>query len=148
LTKKLLFLCLALSLLQGGCSSSPVVEVVTTDAGRIAALPPGAQPTAVEPKLPAPDPDIETAGDRIAEAIVYLNTHRRDRREAALRALNQAETSINRALRSSSKPDNVRAALHARLKELDLAEHAVQRNAPDAAKQLSVLNKNLDEMSQ
>jgi hypothetical protein len=146
--KKLLFLSLLLPFVLTACSSSPVVETVTTDAGRVAALPPGAQPTAVEPNLPERDPDIETAGDRIAEALIYLNTHRRDRREVALRALNQAEASINHALRNGSHPDNFRTALHARLKELDLAEHAVQRNAPDAAKQLSALNKNLDDMTQ
>src|ERR687884_1086998 len=146
--KKLFFLCLLLPFALSACSSSPVVETVTTDAGRVAALPPGAQPIAVEPNLPERDPDIETAGDRIAEAIIYLNTHRRDRREVALRALNQAEASINHALRNGSHPDDVRTALHARLKELDLAEHAVQRNAPDAAKQLSALNKNLDDMTQ
>ena len=142
--KKLFFLCLLLPFALSACSSSPVVETVTTDAGRVAALPPGAQPIAVEPNLPERDPDIETAGDRIAEAIIYLNTHRRDRREAALRVLNQAESAINHALRNGSHPDHVRAALHARLKELDLAEHAVQHNAPDAVKQLSALNKNLD----
>jgi hypothetical protein len=126
------------------CSSSPVVEIVTTDASRESALPPDAQPTAVEPDLPASDPDIETAGDRIAEAITYLNTRRTNRRELALRALNQAETSLNHALRNGSPTDNARNALHASLKELDSAEHAVQRSAPDAVKQLTILNKHLD----
>src|SRR2546421_8152331 len=68
------------------CSSSPVVETVTTDAGRESALPPGAKPLAVEPNLPAPDPDIETAGDRIAETITHLNTPPRDRRGTTPRA--------------------------------------------------------------
>jgi hypothetical protein len=117
---------------------------VTTDASRESALPPGAEPIAVEPNLPAPDPDIEAAGDRIAEAITYLNTRRSNRRELALRALNQAETSINHFLKNGSPEDNVRNALHASLKELDAAEHAVQRNAPDAVKQLTILNKHLD----
>jgi signal transduction protein with GAF and PtsI domain len=120
---------------------------VTTDAGRESALPPGAKPLAVEPDLPAPDPDIETAGDRIAEAITYLNTRRRDRREAALRALNRAETSINHALRSNSHDENVRNALHAALKDLDTAERAVQHNAPEAVRQLASINKNLDKIS-
>jgi hypothetical protein len=120
---------------------------VTTDASRESALPPGAQPIAVEPDLPAPDPDIETAGDRIAEAITYLNTRRSNRRELALRALNQAETSINHALKNGSPSETVHNALHASLKELDSAEHAVQRSAPDAIKQLTVLNKHLDAIS-
>lgn len=137
-------LCSLLLVTLTACSSSPVVEVVTTDARRESALPPDAQPIAVEPDLPAPDPDIETAGDRIAEAITYLNTRRRDRREVALRALNQAETSINHALRNNTHTDNYRNALHASLKELDSAEHSVLRNAPDAVRQLTLLNKHLD----
>lgn len=139
-----MLLCGLLLLTLSGCSSEPVVEIVTTDANRESALPPGVQPLAVEPDLPASDPDIETAGDRIAEAITYLNTRRTNRRELALRALNQAESSLNHALRNSSQTDNVRNALHSSLKELDSAEHAVQRNAPEATKQLSVINKHLD----
>ena len=143
----MVLICSLLLVTLPACSSSPVVEIVTTDASRESALPPGAQPIAVEPDLPAPDPDIETAGDRIAEAITYLNTRRSNRRELALRALNQAETSLNRALKNGSPADNVRNALHASLKELDSAEHAVQRSAPDAIKQLTVLNKHLDAIS-
>lgn len=146
--KGLLLLFSILSLFMfPACSSSPVVETVTTDAGRESALPPGAKPFAKDPDLPAPDPDIETAGDRIAEAITYLNTRRRDRREVALRALNRAETSINHALRSNSHGENVRNALHAALKDLDSAERAVQHNAPEAVKQLASINKNLDKIS-
>jgi hypothetical protein len=137
-------LCSLLLIMLSACSSAPVVEVVTTDASRESALPPGAEPTAVEPNLPAPEPDIEAAGDRIAEAITYLNTRRNNRRELALRALNQAETLINHFLKNGSPADNVRNALHASLKELDSAEHAVQRSAPDAVKQLAILNKHLD----
>ena len=131
-----------------GCSSSPIVETVTTDAGRVSALPAGAQPVAIEPNLPARDPDIEAAGDRIAEAITYLNTRRRDRREVALRALNQAEATISHALHNGTQAESVRTALHTTLKDLDSAEHAIQRNAPDAAKQLTAINKNLDGISE
>lgn len=129
-----------------GCSSHPVVETVTTDAGREGALPPNAQPRAIDTNLPARDPDIEAAGDHIAEAITYLNTRRRDRREVALRALNQAESTINHALRTGNHAEHVRTILHTTLKDLDFAEHAVQRSAPDAVKQLATINKNLDEL--
>lgn len=147
--KQLKFLlCISIIFTLSACSSSPVVEVVTTDASRSSALPPDAQPVALEPKLPARDPDIEAAGDRIAEAITYLNTRRRDRREVALRALNQAEATISHALRNNTHADSIRAALHTTLKDLDSAEHAVQRNAPDAIKQLTAINKNLDGISE
>jgi signal transduction protein with GAF and PtsI domain len=124
----------------------PVEEIVTTDASRSSALPPGAQPVAIQPDLPERDPDIEAAGDRIAEAITYLNTRRRDRHEAALRALNQAEAALNRALRTRSDDDRLRNPLRSVLKDLDTAERAVQRGSSDAAKQLSALNKNLDNL--
>src|SRR3982751_5631281 len=67
-----ILLCLCL-LLACSCASRPVEEIVTTDASRASILPPGAQPVAREPDLPAQDPDIEVAGDRIAEAMTYLN---------------------------------------------------------------------------
>ena len=143
-----LALCLLLpAIFNIACSSAPVVEVVTTDATRESALPAGAQPIALEPDLPAPDPDIEAAGDRIAEAITYLNTRRRERREVALRALGRAETALNHALRSNSHTDDTRNALHSALKDLDVAERAVQRNAPEAIRQLTTLNKKLDGIS-
>lgn len=129
-----------------GCASHPVQEIVTTDASRSSALPAGAEPLALAPKLPVRDPDIEVAGDRIAEALVYLNTHRRDRREAALRALNQAEAAMGRAINARSQDDQLRTALRAALKDLDAAERAVGRGAPDATKQLADLNNNLDNL--
>jgi hypothetical protein len=140
----IVLLCVSIFFTLSGCSTAPIVETVTTDAGRASALPAGAQPVAIEPNLPARDPDIEAAGDRIAEAITYLNTHRKDRREVALRALNQAEATLSRALRNGTQAENVRTALRTTLKDLDSSEHAVQRNAPDAIKQLTTINKNLD----
>ncbi|HEX8708412.1 MAG TPA: hypothetical protein VF723_09240 [Pyrinomonadaceae bacterium] len=142
----ILFLLLLLCSLAA-CSSSHVVETVTTDASRESALPAGAEPIALEPRLPARDPDIEMAGDRVAEAITYLNTHRRDRREIALRALNQAEAAIAHALRAAVRDERARALLHLALKDLDSAEHAVQHGAPEADKQLASLNKSLDELN-
>jgi hypothetical protein len=138
-------LCVCIITALSGCSSPPIVETVTTDAGRASALPAGAQPVAIEPNLPARDPDIEAAGDRIAEAITYLSTRRRD---SALRALNQAEATISHALRNGTQAENVRAALRVTLKDLDSAEHAVQRNAPEATRQLTAINKNLDGISE
>src|SRR5215208_6564997 len=68
----------ALLMTLSACSSHPVEEIVTTDASRSSALPPGAQAVAKEPDLPARDADIEAAGDRIAEAITYLGSKRRE----------------------------------------------------------------------
>lgn len=144
--RPLLFLCLALYIMLlfslSSCSTpSPVVEIVTTDASRSSALPPGVEAIAKEPKLPARDADIETAGDRIAEAITHLNAKRR---EAALRALNQSETALNRALKAHASDDGLSVSLRASLKDLDIAERAIQRGSADAAKQLATINRNLD----
>src|SRR5256885_3209480 len=81
---------ICLACVSHGCASRPVEETVTTDAGRASALPAGAKPITREANLPKRDPDIETAGDRIAAAITYLNMRKRERRDDALHALSQA----------------------------------------------------------
>lgn len=140
--------CLFLLLSLTSCASKPVEETVTTDAGRSSALPPGAEPVAVAaPDLPERDENIEAAGDRIAEAITYLNTRQRDRREKALNALNQAVVVMNRALRSRQRNPQVHSALRAALKDLDTAERAIQRGTTDTAtRQLAIVNKSLDNL--
>ena len=140
-----LLICISVPLILYGCSSRPVVETVTTDAGRASALPAGARPFAREPDLPGRDPEMEAAGDRIAEAVTYLNSRRRDRREVALRALNQAEATLNHALKNGTHNETVTTAIHSILKDLDSAERAVQRSAPDAMRQLTAINKSVDE---
>jgi hypothetical protein len=129
---------------QSACAKPYVEETVTTDASRSSAIPPGVEPLAIEPSLPARDADIEAAGDRIAEAITYLNARRR---EAALHALNQAEAAMNRALHARSSDDQARITLHAALKDLDTAERAVTRGASDALRQLIALNKTIDNLN-
>ena len=142
---RLLALCFSISLAcsQSSCAKPYVEETVTTDASRSSAIPPIAEAVAIEPSLPTRDPDIEAAGDRIAEALTYLNSRRR---EAALHALNQAEAAIHRALHARSAEDQARTTLHSALKDLDTAERALARGAPDASRQLIALNKAIDNM--
>lgn len=137
--------CIGISLVcgQSSCAKPYVEETVTTDASRSSAIPPGAEAVAIAPTLPTRDPDIEAAGDRIAEAITYLNSRRR---EAALHALNQAEAAVNRALHARASEDPAHTTLHNALKDLDTAERALTRGAPDASKQLKALNKAIDNM--
>ncbi|MGB9181125.1 MAG: hypothetical protein WCB68_17970 [Pyrinomonadaceae bacterium] len=145
---KALLLSLMLLTAFSSCTSRPVEEVVTTDANRASALPPGAEPIAIAPDLPARDENIEAAGDHIAEAITYLNTRRRDRREKALGALNQAEASMNKALRARPHDDQARTALRGVLKDLDAAQRVVQRGVSDqtVTRQLATLNKDIDNL--
>ncbi len=148
-------LCLIAATMCGGafsaCTSRPVEETVTTAASRSAQLPANAaQPVAVTPNLPARDADIETAGDRIAEAITHLGKTRRGGHEAALRALGQAEAAMNRALRAKARNERASRALHAALRNVQSAEHAVQRGGASdtiATRQLAALNKDLDDLT-
>jgi hypothetical protein len=150
---KTAWLWLGLIMLAGGalsaCTSKPVEETVTTSAGRSAAVPANsAQSLAITPDLPARDADLETAGDRIAEAITHLDKRRHGGHEAALRALGQAEAAMNRALRAKARDERASRALHAVLRDIETAERNVQRGTADtiAAKQLTELNKDLDEL--
>lgn len=145
---KALMLSILLLIAFSSCTSKPVEEVVTTDANRSSALPPGAEPIAIAPDLPARDENIEAAGDHIAEAITYLNTRRRDRREKALGALNMAEASMNKAMRARPQDDQARTALRSVLKDLDAAQRIVQRGTGDqtVTRQLAALNKDIDNL--
>jgi hypothetical protein len=143
--RRLVALCFGISLIfsLSSCATRYAEEIVTTDASRSSAIPPGVEPIAIAPSLPTRDADLEAAGDRIAEAITYLNARRR---EAALHALNQAEVDMSRALRARAGEDQIRTALRTALKDLDTAEHAVQHSAPDALSQLVALNKAIDNL--
>ena len=133
------------------CTSSPVEETVTTAASRSARLPAnGAQPVAITPNLPVRDADIETAGDRIAEAITHLEKTRHGSHVAALRALGQAEAAMTRALRVKARDERANRALHAALRNIQSAERTVQRGGSSdasATRQLATLNKDLDELT-
>ncbi|PYS91267.1 MAG: hypothetical protein DMF64_12625 [Acidobacteria bacterium] len=141
----LLLACLAFS----ACGSTPVEERVTLDAGQLSALPAKAQTVALTPQLPTRDADIETAGDRIAEAITSLSKRRGTttarNTTAALRALDQAEAALARALHDKPHDEPVRDALRSAIRDLNAAEQTIKRSAfPDAIRDLNTLNKKLD----
>jgi hypothetical protein len=123
-----------------------VVETVTTGLDRPT---PSTKPSPVAsaPQLPARDEDVEKAGDKIAEATVYLS---RRQRPAALRALTEARAAARRAYdRRSQQHDPATHKLLAALRELELAEVAVERGAlPDARQRLLALNQRLDQLGQ
>lgn len=137
---------LVVCVVSASCTSHPVEETVTLDASRLSALP--AQPVAVTPQLPARDEDVEIAGDRIAEAITSLSKRRTSnatRNAIALRALEQAETALNRAQHTKPRSENVRDALRIAVRELNTAERTIQRGSiADAIRDLNALDKKLD----
>src|SRR5262249_56369169 len=88
-------------------------------------------PTAISSApLPVADSDLEVVGDQIAKAIVHLN---RGRREAALRAIDQAQTASRRALAQRPTTDKINERLKLALRETEQARLQIARGKPVAA---------------
>jgi hypothetical protein len=120
---------------------APVVETVTTGTRTPSPPPP---PVYFVPQLPARDADVEQAGDRIAEAEVYL---KKRQSAAALNALTHARRAAARALEARQRKGGLPDALASALRELDAAQRAIERGAyEDAHRQLIALDKNLDRL--
>lgn len=128
------------------CGRRSVEETVTTDLARQMSGPQNAQPIVVQhPPLPERDPDIETAGDRIAEAIMRLRRHQSS---PALRALARATSALMRANRSAERNDRERELLFTAIHQVQTAENLIARGAIDQAiKQLNEANRNLDRVN-
>jgi hypothetical protein len=117
---------------------APVVETVTT----VARVAPAPTPVYFSPQLPARDEDVEQAGDRIAEAEVYL---KKRQSAAALAALGRARRATARAIEARQRKGARHDALASALRELDAVQRAIERGAyEDAHRQLVALDKNLD----
>ncbi|HEU0179323.1 MAG TPA: hypothetical protein VFV58_34090 [Blastocatellia bacterium] len=91
---------------------------------------PNPPPAISSSPLPAADSDLEIVGDQIAKAIVHLN---RGRREAAMRALDQAQTASRRALAQRPTTDKVNERLKLALRETEQARLQIARGRPVAA---------------
>jgi hypothetical protein len=125
----------------GARRTTPVVETVTTGVRAPVSAP---TPVYFTPILPAPDADVEQAGDRIAEAEVYL---KKRQSVAALAALNRARHATTRALEARQHKGSRSDVLSSTLKGLDAVERAIRRGAlEDAHRQLVALDKNLDNL--
>lgn len=121
-----------------------VEETVTIDSSRHVVIPTGT-PLASTRKLPVQERDVETAGDRIAEATMYL---KKKQKASALRALHQAQAATNHALAARAPDGGGVKELMTTAYELAAAEHAIQRGAlDDAARQLNALNNKLDALA-
>jgi soluble cytochrome b562 len=94
------------------------------------------------PQLPQRDADIESAGDNLAAATVYLNNRQS---AAALRAMTQARNATAHAIESRRKQGKRFDVLEEALREIDSAERYVQHGAlNDARTRLASLNHRLD----
>ncbi len=141
------FLCAIILLAASLRHSRAVVEIVTTDINH--QTPPAQKNLSVNPAplLPPRDVDLETAGDRIAAATIYLD---RRQKAAALKALAEARTAARHAAdKRAQRRDVSNKQLIAALKELEASQLAVEHGSfPDAKAKLIVLNQELDRLSQ
>ncbi|HJR08092.1 MAG TPA: hypothetical protein VJ842_12595 [Pyrinomonadaceae bacterium] len=130
---------LALVLWKG--ANSPVVVTITTGGNR-SAVSPATNGVHFTPVLPQRDADIETAGDHIAAASMYLKSRQN---AAAIRSMNQARASTAHAIDRRRQQGKQFESLQETLKEIDAAEHSVRRGAlGDARARLASLNGRLD----
>ncbi len=131
--------------LFSSCANRSIEETVTTDVGRQAAQVVNAQPIIQYPQLPERDPDVETAGDRIAEAIMRLRRHQTAN---ALRALARAHAALVRAGRAAERTEAERDLLTATMRQVKTAEALINRGVTEQAiKQLNEANQNLDRLN-
>ncbi|PWT92334.1 MAG: hypothetical protein C5B55_06615 [Blastocatellia bacterium] len=99
----------------------PLEETITVDANRT-------KPVAIAPiqtptELPTADRDIETAGDRIAAAVIYL---KRKQNEPALNALEQASAATQRALARNPDKGVIREQLQATNQQLETVKDLIR----------------------
>jgi hypothetical protein len=119
--------------------SAPKEEIVTTPAHAPAPTP---TPIVHTPNFKQTDPEVEQAGDRIAEVEVCL---RKRQSAQALAALGRARRATARALESRKSRGERGDELASTLKGLDAVERAIQRGQlDDAHRQLIALDKSLD----
>ena len=115
---------------------------MTTEASRPVAISAGNLVISSVP-VPAPDREVEAAGDRIAEAAVYLRHRRGDR---ALRALAQARAVARRALDERARRGVANEQLSALPAELERARLVIERgDFASAARALDRLDQQLDQ---
>jgi hypothetical protein len=118
-----------------------VVETITTREGSQARATPGPA-VQFSPQLPQRDEDIESAGDHLAAATVYLKNRQS---AAALHAMTQARSATAHAIDRRRQQGKRFEVLEEALREIDSAERYVQRGAlTDARARLASLNNRLD----
>ena len=120
----------------------PVEETITVDSTH--PTPPPVAPVVHDGALPIADPDIETAGDRVAAAVIYL---KRRQSESALNALQQAQVAANHAVtkRTESK---TRDELISTNQEIERVKELIRKGRMGyAARELKHVDQTLDSVS-
>ena len=134
---------LALMIAASALRSKPVEVTITVDSDRAKPQPVAPVPLATE--LPVADRDIETAGDRLAAAVIYLQQRQND---PALNALEQARAATDRALTNKPAESKAREQLLATSREIETVKELIRKGKlGSATKELKDVNQQLEQVS-
>jgi hypothetical protein len=137
-----LSLCFVIALMIGlsPLRSKPFEETITVDSNQ--AKPLQVAPIPVTTELPIADRDIETAGDDVAAAVIYL---KRRQNQPALNALEQAKAATDRALTRKPADSRVRQQLLATNEEIETVKELIRKGkVGNATRELKDVNQQLD----
>ena len=127
----------------GSLRSKPVEETITVDSNQAKTL--QIAPVPVTNELPRADLDIETAGDHLAAAVIYL---KRRQNQTALNALDQAKAATDRALTRRPVDSRVRQQLLATRKEIENVKELIRNGkVVNATQELKDVNLQLDSVT-
>jgi hypothetical protein len=138
-------LCCVIALMVFASSQRPlpVEETITVDSTQ--ATPQPVAPVVHDGALPIADPDIETAGDRVAAAVIYL---KRRQSEPALNALQQAQVAANRAVTKKPDGSKTRDELISTNQEIERVKELIRKGRMgNAAKELKHVDQTLDSVT-
>ena len=134
---------LALMIAASALRSKPVEVTITVDSDRAKPQPIAPVPLATE--LPVADRDIETVGDRLAAAVIYLQRRQND---PALNALEQARAATDRALTRKPAESRAREQLLATGREIETVKELIRKGKlSSATKELKDANQQLEQVS-
>jgi hypothetical protein len=134
---------IALAVFASSLRPSPVEETITVDPTQTTAQP--VAPVVHDGALPIADPDIETAGDRVAAAAIYL---KRRQGEPALNALQQAQVAANRAVTKKPEGSKSRDDLISTNQEIERVKELIRKGRMGyAAKELKHVDQTLDSVN-
>src|SRR6185503_14584409 len=113
---------IALMVFASSLRPLPVEETITVDSTQ--ATPQPVATVVHDGALPIADPDIETAGDRVAAAVIYL---KRRQSEPALNALQQAQVAANRAVTKKPEGSKTRDELISTNQEIERVKELIRK---------------------
>jgi fructose-bisphosphate aldolase class 1 len=134
---------IALMVFASSLRPLPVEETITVDSTQ--ATPEPVATVVHDGALPIVDPDIETAGDKVAAAVIYL---KRRQSESALNALQQAQVAANRAVTKKTEGSKTRDELISTSQEIERVKELIRKGRMgNAGKELKHIDQTLDSVT-